>query len=91
VFPFSPLAIQALPQTSIVHVRNRTTGPAMSLLKNATQGLPICESQKDSVRSGRWNNPIEQILQTLTFVEDFTLEHSLPGLHITSIENSGSF
>jgi hypothetical protein len=63
----------------------------MSLLKNATQGLPICESQKDSVRSGRWNNPIERILQTLTFVEDFTLEHSLPGLHITSIENSGSF
>ena len=27
----------------------------------------------------------------LTFVEDFTLEHSLHGLHITSIEISGSF
>ena len=27
----------------------------------------------------------------LTFVEDFTREHSLPGAHITSIEISGSF
>jgi len=27
----------------------------------------------------------------LTFVEDFTREHSLPGVHITSIEISGSF
>jgi hypothetical protein len=27
----------------------------------------------------------------LTFVEDFTREHSLFGLHITSIEISGSF
>jgi hypothetical protein len=26
-----------------------------------------------------------------TFVEDFTREHSLPGVHITSIEISGSF
>jgi hypothetical protein len=27
----------------------------------------------------------------LTFVEDFTLEHSLPGLHIASFELSGCF
>jgi len=27
----------------------------------------------------------------LTFVEDFTREHSLPGLHFTSLEVSGSF
>jgi hypothetical protein len=27
----------------------------------------------------------------LTFVEDFTREHSLPGVHITSIEISGIF
>jgi hypothetical protein len=27
----------------------------------------------------------------LTFVEDYTREHSLRGLHITSIEISGSF
>jgi hypothetical protein len=27
----------------------------------------------------------------LTFVEDFTLEHSLPGLQITSIAMAGSF
>jgi hypothetical protein len=27
----------------------------------------------------------------LTFVEDFTREHSFPGLYITSIEISGSF
>ncbi len=26
-----------------------------------------------------------------TFVEDFTREHSLPGVHIASIEISGSF
>jgi hypothetical protein len=28
---------------------------------------------------------------TLTFVEDFTREHALRGLHITSIEISGNF
>jgi hypothetical protein len=33
---------------------------------------------------GRWAGK-------LTFVEDYTLEHSLPGRHITSIEISGSF
>ncbi len=27
----------------------------------------------------------------LTFVEDYTREHSLPGLHVTSLEISGSF
>ena len=32
-FSFSPPAFQALPQTSTVQVRNRTTGAAMSLLE----------------------------------------------------------
>lgn len=34
----------------------------------------------DGPRSGKW-----------TFVEDFTREHSLPGLHFISIEISGCF
>jgi hypothetical protein len=62
----------------------------MSLFRKRAPGLPL--SQKKGRRSfGPVEQPIERILQTLTFVEDFTLEHSLPGLHITSIENSGSF
>jgi hypothetical protein len=38
------------------------------------------EIKPDGPRAGR-----------LTFVEDFTLEHSLPGLHIASIEISDSY
>jgi hypothetical protein len=34
-FSFSPPAFQALPQTSTVQVRDRTTGAAMSLLKKS--------------------------------------------------------
>jgi hypothetical protein len=35
--------------------------------------------------------PDRQRAISLTFVEDFILEHSLPGLHITSIEFAGCF
>jgi hypothetical protein len=72
----------------------------MSLLINATQTIVYLRvlkrqgsfslvEQPDRANSseikpaGRWAR--------LTFDEDFTLEHSLPGLHTTSIEISGSF
>jgi hypothetical protein len=73
----------------------------MSLLINATQRIVYLRVLKRQ----RSFSPVEQPDRTnsseikpdgpwasrLTFVEDFTLEHSLPGLHTTSIEISGSF
>ena len=101
---FSPPAFQALPQTSPVQVQvpNRMTGSAMSLLKqrNATNRLIASLNQgRQSFRLGgqadRANpseiKPDEPRASGLTFVEDFTLEHSLPGLHIASFELSGCF
>ena len=101
-FPFSPLAFQALPQTSAVQARNRTTGAAMSLLKECVAnnrlparcarswhpvrpaGQPCAANSSQIERDAPWAGK-------LTFVEDFTLEHSLFGPHFASIEISGSF
>ena len=73
----------------------------MSLLINATQRIVYLRVPKRQ----RTLNPVEQPdlansseikpygpwASRLTFVEDFTLEHSLPGLHTTSIEIPGIF
>jgi hypothetical protein len=99
---FSPSAFQTLPQTSTVQVRNRTTGAAMNLLmKCDAKNRPSasCNKSRHSFRpAGHTDraNPPEikpdgPRASTLTFVEDFTGEHSLRGQHITSIEISGSF
>ena len=99
---FSPSAFQALPQTSTVQARNRPTGTAMSLLKKCDAKNRLSASRNQSRHSFK---PVEQAdranpseikpdgppTSRLNFVEDFTLEHSLLGLHITSIEISGSF
>ena len=66
-------------------LRNR---PSASLNKSRHSSRPVgpahsansSEIKPDGPWAGR-----------LTFVEDFTLEHSLPGLHIASIEISGCF
>ena len=101
-FSFSPLALQALPQTSTVQVRNRTTGAAMSLLKKCDVKNRLSASPNESRHSFR---PVRQAdransseikpdrpwASRVTFVEDFSLEHSLPGLHMSLIEISGSF
>jgi len=101
VFPSRLSHSQVLPQTNTFQVRNETTGPAMSLLINATQ-LIVDERVLKRQRSF---SPVEQPHRAnsseikpngswasgLTFVEDFTMEHSLPGLHAASIEISGSF
>jgi hypothetical protein len=99
---FSPSAFKALPQTSDVQERNRTTGAAMSLLKKCDAKNRLSASRNKSRDSFR---PVGQAdganfseikpdgpqASRLTFVEDYTREHFLPGLHITSIEISGSF
>jgi hypothetical protein len=99
---FSPSAFQALPQTSTVQERNRPTGSAMSLLKkcdakerlsarrnkNRRSFMPVEQSDRANPSEIKPDGPRAS---RLTFVEDFTLEHSLLGLHITSIEISGSF
>ena len=102
IFPFSPSALQAPPQTSIVQLRNGTTGVSMNLLMkcNANNRLPASRNQSQpSFRPMRLVERVNPIkinpdglrASRLTFVEDFTLEHSLSGLQITSIEISGSF
>jgi hypothetical protein len=101
---FSPPAFQALPQTSPVQVQvpNRMTGSAMSLLKQRDATNRLTASRYHSrhlfklVGQADRPNPseIEQDgprARKLTFVEDFTLEHSLPGLHIASFELAGCF
>ena len=101
-FLSSPSAFQALPQTSTVQVSNRTTGAAMNLLKkcDANNRLPASNNKsRPSFRPVRQAHrasfpeikPDGQWAGSLTFVEDFTREHSLPGLQIASIEISGSF
>jgi|SRR5450631_2998928 len=101
-FPSSPLAFQAPPQTSTVQVSNRTTGAAMILLKKCdADNLLLVNGNKSRpsfrpVRQADRVNPPEIKQDGLwagrqTFVEDFTQEHSLAGLHFTSIEVSGSF
>jgi hypothetical protein len=99
---FSPPALKALPQTSTVQERNRPTGSAMTLLKKCDAKNRLSANRNQSRHSFRpvgqadRANPSEikpdgPRASRLTFVEDFTLEHSLPGLYITSIEISGSF
>ena len=101
-FSFSPLALQALPQTSTVQERNRTTGAAMSLLKKCNAKDRLSASRNKSryslMPAGQADraNPSEikpdgPRASRLTFVEDYTREHSLPGLYFTLIEISGGF
>ena len=102
IFPFSPPALQAPPQTSIVQQRNGTAGAAMSLLKkcDANNRLSARRNQRrPSLRpmgQAERANPSEVDpdgpgASRLTFVHDFILEHSLRGLQITLFEISGSF
>jgi len=99
---FSPYEFKALPQTSTVQVRNRTNGAAVSLLMKCDAKNPLSASRnkgRHSLRpAGKADkaNPSEikpdgRRASRLTFIEDFTREHSLPGVHITSIEISGIF
>jgi hypothetical protein len=101
-FPFSPSALHAPPQTSTVQVSNRTTGAAMILLKkcDVNNRLPVSRNQSRPSfspvgQAGRADfseiEPDRPRAGRRTFVEDFTREHSLFGLHFTSIEVSGNF
>ena len=101
-YSFSPPAFQALLQTSAVQLRNRTTGVAMSLPKKRVVKSRLSPSRNKSRHSfrpvgqaGRANSsgiePDGPWAGRLTFVEDFTLEHSLHRLYLTSIEIAGIF
>jgi len=74
----------------------------MSLLKKRDANNRLTRSRNKSrplfrpVRRAHRANPSEMKpdrpwVGRLTFFEDFTREHSLPGLQITSIEISGNF
>jgi hypothetical protein len=58
----------------------------------ANQSRPLFKQVKQTatLRSSR-SKPLRTSAGTLTFVEDFTLEHSLTGTQIASIEILGSF
>lgn len=74
----------------------------MSLLKKCDSGSPISPSPE---RSRHFSRSVQQALKAdcskiepdepgitrLTFLQDFTLEHSLQGLRITTIEIAGIF
>lgn len=80
----------------------RTTGVAMSLPKICDSDSPISPSPE---RSRHFSRSVRQALKAdcskikpdepgitrLTFLQDFTLEHSLQGLRITTIEIAGIF
>jgi hypothetical protein len=96
-----PCRLQTSEQMSAVQMSNGTTGTAMSLLKNCDirNSLPV--SRNMSRNSSR---PVEvaptnfseinsdsSSAGRLIFVEDFIQEHSLPGLHRSSVELSSCF
>ncbi|MGD0903563.1 MAG: hypothetical protein ABR924_11545 [Terracidiphilus sp.] len=57
---------------------------ARSLHSVRLAGQPCAASSSQIEQDAPWAGK-------LTFVEDFTQEHSLPGLHFASIEISGCF
>jgi hypothetical protein len=96
-----PCRLQTSEQMSAVQRRNGTTGAAMSLLKNCEVRNSPPVSRNVSRNPSR---PVEvpttnfseinsdgSSAGRLIFVEDFTEEHSLPGLDISSVENSSYF
>lgn len=93
--------LQALPQTITVQGRIRATGATVSHPRECDIPNRIC---LDSEKNGLWSTYVgltfpadcpeitpEPGAGRLTFLEDFTLEHSLHGLRITLIELAGIF
>lgn len=96
-FHLSPPASQALPQTITVQERVRATGAAMSLpqrhnvhVRMSEDSEKICHwSTKVGLQSSADRSEItsEDPLPTqLSFLEDFTLEHSLGGMRSAVME-----
>jgi hypothetical protein len=86
----------------MVQANNRTTGAAMGILMISGVKNHLSDSRNKTLYSSRpvgqadRANPFEiepdgTRASRLTFAEDFTLEHSLPGLRIASIGISDSF
>jgi hypothetical protein len=101
-FVFLASRIPGFAQTSTVQVRNRTNGAAMSLLKECVANNRLsahCTQSRHSARLAGKPCPSTSLgvkqdrtwTGKLTFVEDFTLEHSLFGPHAPSIEIPGCF
>jgi hypothetical protein len=97
---FSPLALNALPQTSIIQISNQTAGDTMIRHNKCDTAILLSVNPKRSLRvsipqTGSTNIPEKKPADLRTgrhaFAEDFTREHSLPGLHSTSFEISGCF
>lgn|SRR5512146_2124666 len=95
----SPPASQALPQTITVQGRIRATGAAMSLPKKRDTTIDYMKVLKTArIRTGvppkvdcAGLTSDEPQVRRATFLEDFTLNHSLNGLRVTSIEIAGIF
>jgi hypothetical protein len=93
VFPFSPSALQASLQTSIIQVRNRTTGVAMSQIRQSDvknhlsprfrTKIHLCDPVSQPDATGFSVPELDAIQATPpTFAQDFVAEHSLSGAAI---------
>ena len=90
VSPFSPLALQASLQTSIFQVRNRTTGVAMSQIRQSDvknhlsprfrTKIHLCDPASQPDATG-YSVAEPDAIKTdpSTFAQDFVAEHSLSG------------
>jgi hypothetical protein len=89
VFPFSPSALQASLQTSIFQVRHRTTGVAMSQIRQSDvknhlsprfrTKIHLCDPVSPPDATG-YSVPEPDAIETnpTTFARDFVAEHSSP-------------
>jgi hypothetical protein len=93
-FSFSPSAFQASLQTSTVQAGNRTTGAAMSLIKKidveehfaARRRMRLAAigfTRKPASKGNSVPAPTTAKAKGPGFREDFSAEHSSPGLSVT--------
>jgi hypothetical protein len=97
-----PVVVAERGPTSIVQVRNCTTGVAVSLLKKSVVKNRLAMNRDKSQcpfrplgQAGGVNSseikPDGPLVDRMSFVEDFIREHSSPILHMASIGISGIF
>jgi hypothetical protein len=103
VFPFSPSALQASLQTSIFQERNRTTGVAMSQIRQSDAKnhlsprfrtkIHLCDPVSQPDATGYSMPEPDAIKANLsTFAQDFVAEHSSPRVTAASGDHlPGSF
>lgn len=99
VFPFSPSALQASLQTSTFQVRNRTTGAAMSLMKQSgvkdhlspgyRSKIDLCESMSLPDATGySMAEPTATGASQPALTRDYSAEHTIASILSRPTANS---